>query len=36
MRTKRYSLTPLGREIAQKKIDEFARATEYVLAQIKR
>jgi PadR family transcriptional regulator PadR len=36
MRTKRYSLTPEGRIVAQRKLDEFANAIEYVSALIKR
>jgi len=35
MRTKKYSFTPKGRQIAQKKLDEFTRAMEEVLALIK-
>lgn len=36
MRTKRYSFTPEGREIAQKKLEEFEKAMESVLALLKR
>ncbi len=36
MRTKRYSLTPEGRIIAQRKLDEFAKAIEYISALIKK
>ena len=35
MRTKRYSLTPKGRQIALKKLEEFAKAIETVLALLK-
>lgn len=35
MRTKRYSFTPKGRQIAQKKLEEFTKAMEEVLALIK-
>lgn len=35
MRTKRYSFTPEGREIAQRKLEEFAKAMEYVLVLLK-
>lgn len=36
MRTKRYSLTPEGRVIAQRKLDEFVKAIEYISALIKK
>ncbi len=36
MRTKRYSLTPEGRIIAQRKLDEFAKAIEHISTLIKR
>jgi len=36
MRTKRYSFTPKGKEIAQEKIEEFTRTMEMVLALIKK
>jgi PadR family transcriptional regulator PadR len=36
MRSKRYYFTTEGREIAEKKIEEFARAMDYVSALIKR
>ena len=35
MRTKKYSFTPKGKEITQKKMDEFTKAMETVLALIK-
>ncbi len=35
MRAKRYSFTPEGRELAQKKQEEFAKAMDYVLALLK-
>ncbi len=36
MRTKVYSFTPEGRDITQKRLEEFVQAMEHVLALIKR
>ncbi len=36
MRSKNYSLTPRGREIALKNIEEFVRAMDHISAHIKR
>jgi len=36
MRTKRYVLTPEGREVAQKRVDDFIRAAEYASLLVKR
>lgn len=36
MRSKRYSLTPKGRELAQKRLDDFAKAILHVSSLIRR
>ncbi len=36
MRTKIYSLTPKGREVAQKKVDDFIKAVDHLQSLIKR
>ncbi|NMB86332.1 MAG: Transcriptional regulator PadR-like family protein [Methanosaeta sp. PtaB.Bin018] len=36
MRTKIYSLTPVGRKVAQKKVEDFIKAMEYIHYRMKR